>query len=345
MVDMHEVTVVITAYNLEKYIGSCLDELLNQTYQNFKILLVDDCSKDATSEIISGYMSEYPDKINFICLNQNLGLPARARNYSIDSGYIASPYVIFLDGDDSIEPFFLEKLYNSITEFDSDVAVCAYDRIVSETGQVLSTEMRGFPDFIDLLQVEDELAFLNGSMWNRLWKYEVIKGLRFPDFSVGEDLFFQVQCYLNSSRISFVDDVLIHYRVRKESVISNTSQNSITSFADQFKMLYEKVKGTKQSDWLELVIFIHIGISMLFRAAANPDIRLVNHIKWTKKYFVNNFGMFGKNKYFRLNSLCKHGIRGLAIWLVLFMYKLGGLALFAKTYNWMVKTFHFEVKF
>lgn len=103
---MPEITVVITSYNLESYIAGCLDELFGQSFQDFNILIVDDCSKDRTVLMIRDYQSNFPERLRLIEREKNLGSPARTRNAAMDSGFIDGRFVIFLDGDDHLEPDF-----------------------------------------------------------------------------------------------------------------------------------------------------------------------------------------------------------------------------------------------
>ena len=116
------------AYNAEKTLQRAVDSVLNQTYQDFDIVLVDDCSKDRTRDWVQDYVNRYPRRIQTFYLDQNLGSPAKTRNWALNSGFIDGKYVVFLDGDDSIEPQYLERLHTLIEETGADVAVCAYDR-------------------------------------------------------------------------------------------------------------------------------------------------------------------------------------------------------------------------
>ena len=99
---MPEITVVITTYNLEAYIGTCLEELFSGTYQDFDVVLVDDGSKDQTVDIVETYAQRYPGRIHPIFLQKNLGSPAKTRNWALNSGFIDGKYVVFLDGYDSL---------------------------------------------------------------------------------------------------------------------------------------------------------------------------------------------------------------------------------------------------
>ena len=182
---MPEITVAITSHNLQAYISQCLDELLNQTFQNFDILIYDDCSTDRTREILARYGSEYPEKIHIILGKTPLGSPALSRNAILDSNQIDGRYLVFLDGDDTLQPNFLEKLYTTAIQTNAEITLCAYDRFEHETGHVLCQEMKGFPSEISIPVSSDILAFINGALWNKLIQVSVIeKNGRITDMPV-----------------------------------------------------------------------------------------------------------------------------------------------------------------
>ncbi len=341
---MPEITVVITSYNLEQYIGRCLGELFSQTYQDFDIVLVDDCSKDRTRDWVQDYVNRYPRRIQTFYLDQNLGSPAKTRNWALNSGFIDGKYVVFLDGDDSIEPQYLERLHTLIEETGADVAVCAYDR-VDEAGRVLCTEMQGFPACLALPPRDDLLAFVNGSLWNKMFDSRLALEHRIPDFKVGEDLCYQQAVYQDCQRIVFTAQVLIHYRVRGVSVISNTSQQTIHQFAEELASQHRQTDHPAQKDTIALLAFIHIGLSMALRASDNPDISVRQHLKWTRSYLKEEYDWFRDNRWMRLSQLKKHGIKGLAIWVCRILYRINCFRLFLWCYHGATRLFHVDFKF
>lgn len=329
---MYNITVVVTTYNLENYIENCLDELYNQTYQNFDILIVDDASTDRTREIIEKKKLQWKSRLKVLYLEQNLGMPALTRNVALQSNLIDGQFTIFLDGDDSIEADMLESLFDLASD-DVDVVICAFDRIDISNGKIIATEMKGLPSKVVMPTENDLLAFINTSPWNKMWRTEVIKNLRYPAFKVGEEVSFNFRGYAQCRSMAFTDKVLIHYRVRMGSIISNTDEQTIWKFADELSRLYKEMGG-EYKDSIALIVFLHIGLSMGLRAADNPEIILKNHIKRTREYFKNDFNWFkNSNKYLKLNSLIKRGIKGIAIWIVFYSYKFGLFGLMISVYR------------
>lgn len=342
---MPEITVAITTHNLERYIVPCLEELLGQTYQDFEILVYDDFSTDRTRALLEEYRRRYPDRLHVILGERPLGSPARSRNAVLDSGRISGRYLVFLDGDDNIEPNYLQRLHTTAVETGAEITLCAYDRFENETGHVLCQEMRGFPAEITLPVDRDILAFLNGSLWNKLFRVSVLDGLRIPDFPVGEDLSFQLHVLTRCRKIACIDEILIHYRVRAGSIISNTKEETMYAFARELESVWKEAREPWLKNTVELIAFIHIGISMTSRAYDNPDIRERDFIRWVMDYFAGSFHWFSGNPWFRLSSLKRHGVQGLGVWGAKVCYRLHLFPLFLWAYKMLTRALHIDIKF
>ncbi len=322
----YAITVVVTAYNLEQYIDECFECLAFQSMQDFNILFVNDASTDKTMEMVSKWVSFFDSRLRILDLEKNTGMPALARNVALDSGLIDGEFVLFLDGDDLIEKNMLSDLYEAITKCEgADVSICAFDRVDMETGKTISTEMKGFPSEYVVSDKDDVLAFINTSPWNKLWRYSVIKELRYPSIKVGEEISFNVLGYIGSKKICFINDVLIHYSVHEDSVISNTDEKTIWDFADVLKELRNEA-DSRYIDLIELIIFIHIGLSMTVRAYHIKDNNMKLYFKRIYEYF-DDIGL-KNNKLMTLKNLSKRGIKGIFIWLSIVLYRFRAFHIF-----------------
>lgn len=116
------ISVVIPLYNVEKYIGECLDSLLAQTFQNFEVIVVDNCSTDLSPAIAKNYVSKFEGRFKLVKTKKNSGTPGLPRNlgFSLSRG----EYIYFMDGDDTITPTALEELYTLVKKYDADVVHC-----------------------------------------------------------------------------------------------------------------------------------------------------------------------------------------------------------------------------
>jgi glycosyltransferase involved in cell wall biosynthesis len=342
---MPTITVILTVHNLQKYLDAFFSELFAQTFQDFEVVVVDDFSTDCSREIIDQWRQKKGDQIKVLYLPQNLGAPSLTRNAALDSGLISGEYLIFQDGDDSVEPQLLEKLYMAAKTNNAEVAICAYDRVEAETGQILCTEMKGFMPVLEMPPQSDILAFINTSPWNKLWKKELFGQARFPSFKVGEEVVLQFTRYLQAKRIAFVNETLIHYRVRPESIISNTEQQTIYRFAEEIKSCHRKMPNGIYKDTVEMIAFVHIGLSMALRAADNPNINLKEHIRWTARYFKQNYNWFAGNRFFGFLTACKGGIKKVGIWGCFVTYRLHLFGVVLWLYRVLTHLFHMDIKF
>ncbi len=109
-------------YNTEKFIGECLDSLLNQTFTNFEVIVIDDCSTDNSAAIVESYAPKFNGRLKLTRLQTNSGNNGIPNNMGL--ALSRGEYVIFLDSDDTITPTALEELYSIAKDFDADVVAC-----------------------------------------------------------------------------------------------------------------------------------------------------------------------------------------------------------------------------
>jgi len=126
---MVDVSVIIAAYNESRFISKCLDSLIRQNFDSFEIVVVDDGSKDGTSEVVKTYISCYPGRVRLIRLRKNLGA-GNARN--IGAFYARGRVIAFLDADMEFPPTFLSSLVRPILE-ESEMATCTSIEIIANT--------------------------------------------------------------------------------------------------------------------------------------------------------------------------------------------------------------------
>ena len=113
-----KISVIIPVYNAEKYLGVCLESILIQTFQDFEVIVVDDCSTDASLAVAESYLERFGGRLKIICLEENTGSGAVPRNIGLENS--CGKYVYFVDNDDLIIDTALETLYNFAEEFQAD---------------------------------------------------------------------------------------------------------------------------------------------------------------------------------------------------------------------------------
>ena len=117
---MNNITLAICAYNCEQYIEETLTSVVNQTYQEFDLLIINDCSTDNSKQLIEEYLVKHKRAYKIINFETNKGLAA-GRHYV--ENYVQTKYLLFVDADDCPYPTFVEKLYNKISSDDDLMAV------------------------------------------------------------------------------------------------------------------------------------------------------------------------------------------------------------------------------
>ena len=127
------VSVIISLYNYERYIGECLDSLLAQTFKNFEVIVADDCSTDSSCAIVESYRERFGGRLTLTKTERNTGGGGEPRNlgFTLSRG----EYVFFMDADDVVIKTALEELYTLAKNYDADVVYCEKYFMSSGIGQ------------------------------------------------------------------------------------------------------------------------------------------------------------------------------------------------------------------
>lgn len=214
------VSILVPVYNSEKYLRQCLDSIVNQTYKDLQVVIVDDGSKDNSLSICR----EYADKYEFIeVYHQGNAGVASARNALLDKA--RGDYTIFIDSDDWIELDMIEGLLHYIAEHDFDIAICGS---VSEYNNSETTVDTSYCSPLIDNREEAVKKFilhkeLNGSLCNKLVRTSLFHNLRFAqDIWYGEDALMMWQVLQRVNRIGSMPTPYYHYRMNDASISHQT---------------------------------------------------------------------------------------------------------------------------
>lgn len=199
---MDKISVIIPVYKTEKYLDKCVGSIVNQTYKNLEIILVDDESPD-NCPMKCDQWAEKDDRIKVLHI-ENKGV-SNARNLALDM--VSGSYVSFIDSDDFADKDMLEKLYRCIKVKDSDIAVCGF----YSSGDALDENLLKDSDVGEVMKLIAQGDFVYGVLWNKLYKTDIIKGIKMPNFVCCEDLVFNYFAFKNSKSIGVVKDKKYHY--------------------------------------------------------------------------------------------------------------------------------------
>lgn len=214
-----KISMVIPIYNVEAYLTECLDSVTGQTYQNLEILLVDDASPDGCGVICDRYAVK-DRRIRVVHKEKNGGL-AEARNTGME--YATGEYLFFVDSDDWLAADTLEKLYEGLKKYRADCCVGACVTVLEKAdGEKVVQRNSKKPERVETAHEAMEHVLLAGSSsCNRLYKREMLEGLRFPGGRINEDEPFALWAYDRMERIAFLDCETYFYRKRANSITTS----------------------------------------------------------------------------------------------------------------------------
>ena len=241
-------SIIIPVYNVEKYISKCIDSIVNQTYKNIEIILVDDGSPDRSPEICDLYAKK--DKRIKVIHKSNGGLVS-ARKAGIDIA--TGKYCLFVDSDDWIDECTIEKLNNYITEY-GNVDLIKF-RYVFEPKKNLQPEYTMCNHILDKDErnkVYRELLLTNNynNLCNEVFKkelYDIDDKVLKMKINYGEDLIVNLKIFATAKNIVLINDAFYHYLLNDKSITHRVMIDSIAkNVSDNIYVNKEKIKYLKK---------------------------------------------------------------------------------------------------
>lgn len=212
---MPKISVIVPVYKVEKYIHRCVDSILNQTFTDFELILVDDGSPDNCGKICDEY-AEKDNRIHVIH-KENGGL-SDARNVGIDWAFehSDSEWITFIDSDDWIHPRYLELLYNAVVETNSAICICGYEET---TGKETTVDENIFKAEIINTEFFYSEHIVNAVVaWGKLYKKDLFREIRYPVGKLHEDEFTTYKVLFQYNSIAYVSQPLYFYFINSEGI-------------------------------------------------------------------------------------------------------------------------------
>lgn len=226
-------SIIIPVYNVEEYLDRCLKSILNQTYSNYEVIIVNDGSPDNSDNIIKSYEKEDKRFKGYKKVNGGL---SDARNYGLK--YATGDYLIFIDADDYIENNYLEKV-NDVLERNKDIDVLKFKiKLVDEGENLIRMEnglnKEGVTSFEELVKLE----FLEPA-WSYVYKlsfwkennFTYLKGMIHEDFGLTPEIL------MKANKIYYLNSYLYNYVQRNGSIMSSNNKEKLHKKA--YDMLYQ----------------------------------------------------------------------------------------------------------
>lgn len=212
------VSVIMPAYNAEQFIEEAIDSVISQTVSDWELIVVDDCSKDATAKIVSEYADRDP-RIRLFVNEENMRV-ARSRNRGLD--VCQGEYVTLLDSDDYYEPNMLQRMMERARETKADIIYCSY-ALVDEQGKKVCNDFI-VPEQTDFKQSLVRSVITCSSV---LITREIARNNRFPTDIYHEDIALWFQLLRDGAVACGVPEVLAAYRQRAGSKTANKVTSAI----------------------------------------------------------------------------------------------------------------------
>ena len=223
------ISVIVPVYNLENYIEECLDSLMNQSFSNFEVILIDDASCDKTREVIGRYKKN--KKIILLENQKNMGA-GYSRNRGLDLA--KGKYIIFLDGDDRFEYNLLETIYNACEKNEADIGIFNFFYLDNDTGRRI--EHVSPIDMVikssGIFQLRDisvcAFQYLHEVAWDKIFRRDFIikEGINFQCQNNANDQFFVWAALLKSKKIVKISNCLLNYRINRNDQLSTSTNIS-----------------------------------------------------------------------------------------------------------------------
>ena len=294
-------SVVMPVYNVERYLEKAVLSVLNQTYKNFELILVDDCTPDKSGEICDDFAKTYTN-VKSIHLSENLGLSmARNTGMNVANG----DYIFFMDSDDYIDLDLFENIVNSIRKNKAQVVVFGiqeeyYDKngIIKKQYPILYGEEKLLKTFESLRKeiIKLEMKTFYGYAWNKFYDLKYLRNISasFRNVVLIEDIDFNVKVFQNIDSLNILNIAPYHYRkATTESLTNKFLPKYFEVHRERIQMILNQQKSwgicTNQTKMFIANLYVRYIFSALQR---NCDKRSLYNFKdrriWLKQLYNEN---------------------------------------------------------
>lgn len=314
---LSSVSVIVPIYNIEKYIDKCISSIINQTFRDIEIILVNDGSTDNSYNICESYKMR-DDRI--VLVNKENGGLSSARNRGIEKA--TGKYIAFIDGDDYVHPRFIEKLFNAIN--DADIAVCGIE-IIDERGNKTNYLATGdkyeeyipfkneilSPNVVERKYYIEKNGFIFVVAWNKLYKKEIFDKIRYDEGKNFEDELIFSSLLRQCKVIQFLPDKLYYYVQRKNGITGKSKYDEKYMYLNE--ILERRIKLYKEHDekkLLRLAYIKHLRQTITYYAKLERRTKIIAKRSYRKILSEKNVPWFYYLFYFGIGLLSRMKMKG-----------------------------------
>lgn len=290
------ISVIVPIYNMEKYLNKCVDSILNQTYSNMEILLIDDGSTDLSPKICDEYMKT--DSRIKVFHKKNGGL-SDAKNFGIKKA--SGKYVAFVDSDDWIENNMYENMYYKLKDTKSNIVVCGR-YIEYENGE--KKEWYNKNEII--INKEQSLIYLNSfynfdmSSCDKLYEKSLFDNIEFPYGKKCEDAYTTYLLFNKADRVTYIPKCFYHYFQRGGSISRNEKINMDYIYAAEeqlefFTTKYPHLRYIAETNYA-------FSVKSIFQVSVERKLQLTDEFNLKKKEVKKYYKSILNNKYITMKK-------------------------------------------
>ncbi len=232
------ISIIIPVYKVEKYLEKCIQSVINQTYENLQIILVDDGSPDNCGKICDEYAKK--DHRIEVIHKSNGGLSdARNKGLEIAKG----EYIGFVDSDDYIESDMYEVLYNLLKQYNVDVSICNF-YTVSQGKIAIKNADNGIKEY-NRIEILKEILLDNDIQsyaWNKLYKRELFGEIKYPVGKKYEDIGTTFYLLEKCNKVVVTGKPEYYYINRQGSIVNNVTESTITDYIELIMQRYDYIE-------------------------------------------------------------------------------------------------------
>lgn len=253
----YELSIIVPAYNCEKYIDECIESIIKQKNNLIEIIIINDGSTDKTLEKCENLQKQYQ---NIKIINQKNSGVSYSRNIGIENA--SGKYIMFVDSDDYLEENSLEKIQELLSE---NIDVLRYSYIIKDKNK--NTEVIFEKETFNLIKQRDKFfeKFFQKTNQNVIWgqviKKELLNDIKFNDnIFYGEDLLFNCELYNKCKNIKYTNTILYNYKQNYDSVTRNYKNSKVKSKIENLIYVFDKIMSSyKEEDLIKAIENKFIG--------------------------------------------------------------------------------------
>lgn len=303
---MCKVTIIIPVYNAEQNIKTCLNSIINQEFNDYEVICINDGSKDKSESIIKKFIKKNK---KFKLINKENSGVSDTRNIGIEKA--KGKYVLFVDADDYISKDYLSDLTNIAEQNSADIVISAYTEVQNNKERKKTIFEKNKTNTFNITFPKENINYFSTYEFNPCWKQLIKKSLlieeniRFnKNIKYGEDMLFSFECYVKSKKTIYEKNYGYYYYINNESVMSKRDPEALNKFfldniatTEEILKLYNPTENEIQALYFKtLKVYCSISWKMISSYIKYHTWKK-NIIEMKKKY----------NKIFESYKLNKYG--------------------------------------